>query len=78
MSKILGIEFASLNVPIERRKQTFAILIYQLIYLFGIYGGPILIWLLTTRFSWLLVLYFVFIFYGKFMTRLENEKSETR
>lgn len=59
MSKFLGIEFAPLHIPLERRLQTAAVFLYVLLFLqclsFVIIG--LLIGLLFTRFYWLPFLY---------------------
>lgn len=59
MTKFLGIEFAPLHIPLERRLQTTAVCIYVFIFLQGISFISLLTFtgLLFTRFYWISLLY---------------------
>jgi hypothetical protein len=61
MTKALGIEFAPLNIPLERRKQTFAVMFFVWLFLQGLslLGFILFVYLLFTRFFWISGLYAV-------------------
>ncbi|XP_052214759.1 2-acylglycerol O-acyltransferase 2-B-like [Dreissena polymorpha] len=71
MVKILGVEFAPLRVPLERRIQTLCLSQWVLVFLFGGFGCLFLcIYLLFTRFYWIPLLYAVWYL-------LDRKTSET-
>ncbi|ELT95074.1 hypothetical protein CAPTEDRAFT_226963 [Capitella teleta] len=56
--RILGIEFAPLNIPFERRLQTAAVLQWTLCFLFLGFGSlGLTLYLLSTRFYWMVLVY---------------------
>lgn len=68
--KLLGMEFAPLNIPLHRRLETLAAASWFLIVAFGGFIAILLsIYLLFTRFWWLMLLYYLFIY-------LDRETSE--
>lgn len=62
--KVLGVELAPLNVPLERRLQTLAVMHYIAVFLFipGLVLG-LFAYLLTTRAWWLVALYGAWLLY---------------
>lgn len=66
MAKILGIEFAPLNIPLSRRIQTLCTLQWTLTFLIGGFGSLFLfIYLLFTNYYWIPLLYLVWYVYDR-------------
>ncbi|XP_054168762.1 2-acylglycerol O-acyltransferase 1-like [Oppia nitens] len=66
MVKILGIEFAPINIPIERRLQTLAVLYYCCEFLLiGFLSLLLLINLIFTKYYYLSILYFMWFIYDR-------------
>jgi hypothetical protein len=66
MAKFLGIEFAPLLIPIERRLQTLAVLYYCSEFLFiGFLTLFVLIYLLFTQYFFIPLLYFAWFIYDR-------------
>ncbi|KAI1281857.1 2-acylglycerol O-acyltransferase 2 [Halotydeus destructor] len=66
MSSVLGIEFAPLNVPLERRLQTLAVIsFYGVIILSSPLALGLLLWLLFTKYYWLTCLYVTWYWYDR-------------
>lgn len=64
MTKVAGIEFVPLNIPLERRLQTLAVSFWCTVILFFSFGGlVILLALLFTRFYYVSVIYFIWLIY---------------
>lgn len=66
MTRILGIDFAPLHIPLSRRIQTLCTFQWVLTFLFGGFGCLFLcIFLLFTRFYWIPLLYMVWYWYDR-------------
>ena len=66
MTKLLGIDFAPLNIPFVRRIQTLCTLQWVLTFLFGGFGSLFLaVYLLFTRFYWVPIVYILWYFYDR-------------
>ena len=64
MAKILGIEFAPLFIPLERRLQTLCTLQWVLTFLFGGFSClGVAIYLLFTKYYWITLLYLVWYYF---------------
>ena len=63
-TKLLGIEFAPINIPLKRRLETFAVLQWTLsFFLMGVCSIAFLVGLLFTRFYWLTLIYIAWYVY---------------
>jgi len=67
--KALGIEFAPLNVPFERRLQTLAVLVALLEFLTGCYAYFIIAFLLFTEYYYFSVFYLAWVYYDRHTCR---------
>jgi len=66
MAKILGVEFAPLNIPLSRRLQTLCCLQWVMTFLIGGFGSLFLtLYLLFTRFYWISLLYLAWYLYDR-------------
>ena len=66
MANILGIEFAPLSIPMYRRIQTLCALQWVLLFLFGGFGCLFLsIYLLFTKYYWIVLIYLVWYAYDR-------------
>lgn len=66
MTKIFGIDFAPLNIPLSRRMQTLCALQWVMTFLFGGFGCLFFcIYLMFTRFYWIPLLYSVWYLYDR-------------
>ncbi|XP_052784158.1 2-acylglycerol O-acyltransferase 2-like isoform X2 [Mya arenaria] len=64
--KIFGIDFAPLNIPLERRIQTLCLSQWVLCFLFGGFGCLFFcIYLLFTKYYWIPLLYLVWYYYDR-------------
>jgi len=70
--KLLGIDFAPLNVPWERRLQTLACLYALTEYLFGSLSYLIVIALLFTKYYYIPLLYLTWMYYDRHACRRGN------
>ncbi len=78
MTKILGIEFAPLNIPLERRLQTLACMIH--IFIFTLYPFFITlfsIYLLFTKYWFINVGYFTWWIYHNYIAKVTTTISST-
>jgi hypothetical protein len=77
--KLLGIDFAPLNVPLERRLQTLAVLYALTEYMFGSLSYLIVFALLFTQYYYIPLLYFTWMYYDRHSCRqgsgMEREGS---
>lgn len=74
--KMLGVEFAPLYIPTDRRLQTLAVVHYTYIFLFmgfGIVG--VFICLLFTSYYWIPLLYFVWYYYDRKTSQQGGRRS---
>ena len=66
MTKVLGIEFAPLNIPLERRLQTFAVGQWTIAFLIQGFGGLFLsAYLLFTDYYWISLAYAVYFYFDR-------------
>lgn len=66
MTKLLGIDFAPLNIPFSRRMQTLCTFQWVCTFLFGGFGCLFFsVYLLFTRFYWIPLLYLVWYYYDR-------------
>jgi len=63
--KILGVEFAPLNIPLERRFQTLAVAYSLSTYFFGFVPLLFFIYLMFTQYYYIPILYFSWIYYDR-------------
>ncbi|XP_021948768.1 diacylglycerol O-acyltransferase 2 [Folsomia candida] len=77
--KVLGVEFAPINIPLERRKQTLAVLTWTALFFFSGPGGPVILvyTFFFTRLWPLSLLYAIWIVYDRNTCNVGSRKNGT-